>query len=402
MLKSNLEGKGRHGRRLRAVVGPGLFAWMLLASVICLLTGCSGDAPGNRGGHGGHGAGVLPVTVATVKVQNIPIELQAVGTATAYTTVTVRAQVEGQVTAVHLKEGQCVRAGELLFSIDRRPFEVQLDRMQANLEKDKAQLENARNLLQRNAAVVEKGYVSREQYDQAAASVRTLAAAVQADSAAVENAKIQLSYCAIRSPIDGCAGEIFVDRGNVVKANDPDHPLVVIRQIRPIYVRFSVPERYLPDIRKHWAAGDLAVLASPAGHRGKPFQGALSFLDNSVNAATGTILLKATFANADQALWPGQYVTVILKLATEPHAVVVPSQAVQTGQNDRYVFILDPGDRVSYRPVTVGRTVAGETVVSKGVRPGDRVVTDGQLRLFEGAKVTIVTGLNSGAEEQVP
>jgi multidrug efflux system membrane fusion protein len=190
-----------------------------------------------------------------------------------------------------------------------------------------------------------------------------------------------------------------VNRGNVVKANDPDHPLVVIRRIRPIYVGFSVPERCLPDIRRHWAKGDLTVLATPAGHTGKPFQGVLSFLDNSVNAATGTILLKATFANADQVLWPGQYATVLLKLATEPHAVVVPSQAVQTGQSGRYVFLLDPGDKVAYRPITVGRAVAGETVIAKGVQPGDRVVTDGQLRLFEGAKVKIVTGLKEPQED---
>jgi membrane fusion protein, multidrug efflux system len=371
----------------------------LLAFFLILTAGCTGDAPGRGGDRPGHRAPSFPVTVAKAAVKDVPVELQAVGTVVAYATVTVRAQVEGEVTSVHLAEGQCVRAGDLLFTIDPRPYEVALKQAQANLEKDKAQLENARNQFQRNAAVVAKGYVSREQYDQAATAAQALAATVQADEAAVENAKIQLAYCAIHSPIAGCAGEILVNRGNVVKANDPDHPLVVIRRIRPIYVGFSVPERYLPDIRKHWAAGDITVLATPAGHQGKPFRGTLRFLDNRVNAATGTILLKATFENGDQALWPGQYVTVILKLATEPNAVVVPSQAVQTGQSGRYVFLLEPGDTVAYRPITVGRTVAGETVIAKGVQPGDRVVTDGQLRLFEGAKVKIVTGLMEPQED---
>jgi len=301
--------------------------------------------------------------------------------------------VEGAVTAVHLQEGQCIKTGDLLFTIDPRPFQVRLKQVQANLARDNAQLENARALLKRNASVVAKGYVSQEQYDQAAANAEALAATVRADEAAVEDAQIQLAYCSIRAPITGCAGEVYVDQGNVVKANDPDHPLVVIRQIRPIFVGFSVPERYLPEVRKYSSMQKLIVLAAPTGHDATPVKGELAFVDNSVNIATGTILLKAAFANADQALWPGQFVNVTLQLTSQPRAVVVPSQAVQTGQQGQYVFVLKPDQTVDYRPVSVDRTMDGQTVVAQGLQPGDKVVTDGQLRLFQGATVKIVAGL---------
>jgi multidrug efflux system membrane fusion protein len=310
--------------------------------------------------------------------------------------------VEGELTAVHLREGQCVKGGDLLFTIDPRPFEVRLKQVQANLARDKAQLENARTLLERNASVVAKGYVSQEQYDQAAANAAALEATVRANEAAVEDAQIQLTYCSIRSPITGCAGEIYVDRGNLVKANDADYPLAVIKQIRPVYVGFSVPERYLPDVRKYLAAGRPIVMAAPASRGDEPVKGELTFVDNSVNTATGTILLKATFANEDQALWPGQFVNVTLQLASQPHAVVVPSQAVQTGQEGQYVFALKPDLTVEYRPVTVDRTVAGEAVIGKGLQPDDKVVTDGQLRLFPGATVKIVAGLQDREGDSQP
>jgi multidrug efflux system membrane fusion protein len=365
--------------------------WAVLAVFLVMTAGCSGNTPEKNATNARQQA--MPVTVAQVVEMAVPIELQAVGTAQAYATVTVRAQVEGVVTAVHLQEGQCIKTGDLLFSIDPRPFQVRLKQVQANLARDNAQLENARALLERNASVVAKGYVSQEQYDQAAANAAALAATVRADEAAVEDAQIQLAYCSIRAPITGCAGEVYVDQGNVVKANDPDHPLVVIRQIRPIFVGFSVPERYLPEIRKYSSARKLIVLAATAGHDATPVKGELAFVDNSVNAATGTILLKAAFANADQALWPGQFVNVTLQLASQPRAVVVPSQAVQTGQQGQYVFVLKPDQTVDYRPVSVDRTMDGQTIIAQGLQPGDKVVTDGQLRLFQGATVKIVAGL---------
>ena len=343
----------------------------------------------------------MPVTVAQAMVKAVPVELQAVGSVEAYATVTVKSQVEGELTEAHLREGQCVQVGDRLFTIDRRPFQARLKQMEANLARDRAQLANARSQRQRNAAVVAKGYVSQEQYDQAAANAAALEATVRADEAAVENAQLQLDYCAIRSPITGCAGEIHVDRGNVVKANDADHPLVVIRQIRPIYVGFSIPERYLPEVRKYMAAGKPTVLAAPAGHADRSFKGELTFVDNTVNTAAGTILLKATFANEDAALWPGQFVNVKLQLASQD-GVVVPSQAVQTGQEGQYLFVLKPDLTVDYRQVKVARTVGGEAIIAKGVEPDDRVVTDGQLRLFPGATVKIVAGLQGPRGDSQP
>jgi membrane fusion protein, multidrug efflux system len=373
-------------------VSPAWVGGVMLATILVITMGCSGSASEDHAAGKSPLASALPVTVAEAVEKAMPMELQAVGTVQAYATVTVRSQVEGKVTAVHLQEGQCVKAGDLLFGIDARPFEARLKQMQASLARDKVQLENARSLLKRNAAVVAKGYVSQEQFDQASANADALAATVQADEAMVEDARIQLAYCAIRSPIAGCAGEVFVDRGNVVKANDPDHPLVVIRQIHPIYVAFAVPEKYLPEVKKYSAAGTLTVLAAPAGHADAPLMGELTFIDNSVNTASGTILLKATFANQDQSLWPGQFVNATLQLTSQPRAVVVPSQAVQTGQQGQYVFVLKSDQTVDYRPVTVARSMDGETVIADGVRPGDQVVTDGQLRLFQGARVKIITG----------
>jgi multidrug efflux system membrane fusion protein len=376
--------------------------WTALAAIFLTAAGCRGNASEQQAADAKRQGTAMPVTVSEAVVKTMPVELRAVGSVEAYTTVTVKAQVEGELTAVHLREGQCVKGGALLFTIDPRPFEVRLKQVQANLARDKAQLENARTLLERNASVVAKGYVSQEQYDQAAANAAALEATVRADEAAVEDAQIQLNYCSIRSPITGCAGEIYVDRGNLVKANDADYPLAVIKQIRPVYVGFSVPERYLPDVRKYLAAGRPIVMAAAASRGDEPVKGELTFVDNSVNTATGTILLKATFANEDQALWPGQFVNVTLQFASQPHAVVVPSQAVQTGQDGQYVFALKPDLTVEYRPVTVDRTVAGEAVIGKGLQPDDKVVTDGQLRLFPGATVKIVAGLQDREGDSQP
>ncbi|MBI5894559.1 MAG: efflux RND transporter periplasmic adaptor subunit, partial [Desulfobacterales bacterium] len=219
--------------------------------IVMLWSGCSDDASGKPAAGAKRPAAAMPVTVVEVVEQTVPIALEAVGQAEAYATVTIKAQVEGELIAVHLSEGQCVRAGDALFDIDARPFEAQLKQMQANLAKDRALLDNARAVRQRAASLVGQGNVSRERYDQAVADVAAFEATVQADEAAVEKARLQLAYCAIRAPIDGCAGEVYVDRGNVVKANDAEHPLVVIRQVDPILVAFSVPERYLPEVKKY-------------------------------------------------------------------------------------------------------------------------------------------------------
>jgi multidrug efflux system membrane fusion protein len=380
----------------------GTFGWVALAMIFLMVVGCSSNASEKYAANKKHQSAAKPVTVAEAVEKSVPNAIQAVGTVEAYATVEVKAQVEGELIAVHLQEGQWVKAGDLLFNIDPRPFDVQLNQMQANLIRDRAQMENARTLLERNASVVAKGYVSREQYDQATANAAALEATVRADEAAVENARIRLDYCSIRSPITGWAGEVYVDRGNVVKANDADHPLVVLRQMQPIYVGFSVPERYLPEVKKYSSTERLIVSAVPAGRDADPVQGELTFINNSVNTTTGTILLKATFANTDLSLWPGQFVNVSLQLASQPHAVVVPSQALQTGQAGQFVFVLKPDDTVEFRPVTVDRTVTGEAVIAQGVQPGEKVVTDGQLRLFSGAPVKIVAGLQDQKEDSRP
>jgi multidrug efflux system membrane fusion protein len=378
--KESARGIGAAGRVIGAV--------LLLAA----LGGCSGKASEKSMGDAKRGKTAVPVTVAEVSARTVPIALQAVGQAEANATVTIKAQVEGELTAVHLREGQCVRAGDPLFNIDPRPFEAQLKQTQANLAKDKALLENARSLRRRAAMVVDQGYISKERYDQAVADEAALEATVQADEAAVEKARLQLAYCAIRAPIAGCAGEVFVDRGNVVKANDAEHPLVVIRQIDPILVAFSVPERYLPEVRKYSAEKPLTVLAATAGLDEAPAEGRLIFVDNRVDAQTGTILLKASYTNKEQRLWPGQFVNVTLQLAAQDNAVVVPAQALQSDQNGQYVYTLQSDQTVQLRTVRVDRTVGELAVIAEGLQPGEQVVTDGQLRLSPGAPVKIVAG----------
>jgi multidrug efflux system membrane fusion protein len=251
-------------------------------------------------------------------------------------------------------------------------------------------LQNARRQVERYGSVATKGYVSREQYDLISSNSDALEATVKADEAAVENAKLKLAYCYIKSPINGVVGGIRVNKGNLMKANDNDKPMVHINQVKPIYVSFSVPERYLPEIRDRMAKEKLEVVAAIAGDAGRLVRGELAFIENAVDATTGSIPLKASFANTDKTLWPGQFVKVTLTLTTQPGAVVVPSQAIQSGQQGRYVFIVKDDSTVEYRQVELGEIIDGETVISRGVAPGERVVTDGQLRLASGSLVQVV------------
>jgi multidrug efflux system membrane fusion protein len=331
--------------------------------------------------------------------KTVPVQVQAVGRVQAYAVVSVKSRVDGLVTSAHFQDGQFVNAGDLLFTLDAAPYEAQLKQAQANRAKDQAQLENARKHVERNAAVVAKGYVSKEQYDQAVASAAALAATVKADEAAIETAQLQVQYCSIVSPITGRAGAVQVDVGNLVKANDAASVLVVINQVQPLYVSFYVPENILPEVRKYMASGPLSAEATVPGHEDSPVRGELTFLDNTVNSSSGTIQLRATFANENRWLWPGQFANVVLTLTLQPNAVVVPSQAVQTGQQGQYVFVVRPDLTAEYRPVVVGRTVGNETVMEKGVRPGENIVTDGQLRLSDGARVRIVPAGAAGAGE---
>lgn len=331
---------------------------------------------------------IVPVAVSSAVEKTVPIQLNAIGNVQAYSTVTVKAQVGGQLIRVQFQEGQDVKQGDPLFAIDPRPFKSELKRAEANLKKDAVQADNIRKDTKRYADLFKEGLITQQQYDQIHANAEALKAAVRADQADVENARLQLAYSTIRSPINGRTGNLMVHAGNLVKANDTS-PLVTINQISPIYVAFSVPQQNLPEIKKYMAAGRLKVEAVIQKNDGLPSQGILSFIDNAVDPATGTILLKAIFPNKDKTLWPGQFVNVVLTLTLQSNAIVVPSQAVQSGQQGQYLFIVKPDLTVESRPVVVGREIAQEAIIEKGVQPGEKVVTDGQIRLSPGAKVQI-------------
>ncbi|MFB3924386.1 MAG: efflux RND transporter periplasmic adaptor subunit [Terriglobia bacterium] len=357
--------------------------------------GCSSQATAPPAGAR---ADVVPVTVAPVIQKTVPVEITAIGNVEAYSTVSVKAQVAGTIEQASFQEGQDVRKGDLLFTLDARPFQATLNQLEANLARDQAQLENATAQSARNAKLFEAGIVSKDQYDTYRTSADALAAAVRADKAAIEKARIDLDYCTIRSPIDGRTGSLLVHPGNIVKENDT--VLVVINQVTPIYVSFAVPEQQLAEIRRRMGSGSLAITASIPEGGSTIEEGALSFVDNSVDQATGTIRLKGTFRNPAHRLWPGQFVNVALKLATQSGAIVVPSQAVQTGQSGFYAYVVKADHSAEIRPVVPGNQVGGETVIQKGLQPGESVVTDGQLRLYPGAKVEIKAPATSGQEKR--
>jgi len=333
-------------------------------------------------------AAPVPVTVATVVQKTVPVQVRAIGTAEAYSTVSIKAQISGELTQVHFREGQDVRRSQLLFSIDRRPFEAALQQAEANLARDKARAEGARTEANRYTKLFEAGVTAQEQYDHFRTEARAADAAVLADQAAVERAKLDLQYCSIYSAIDGRTGSLMVHPGNLVKANDVP-VLLVINQINPIYVNFTLPEQYLADVKKYMAAKTVKVEAVIPDAPQRPEQGVLSFVDNAVDSATGTIRMKATFANREKRLWPGLFLDVVLTLTAQPDAVVVPAPTVQTGQSGQYVFVVKPDNTVESRPVVAGKTVENETVIEKGLQPGEVVVTDGQIRLVPKARVVI-------------
>lgn len=417
----------------------------LLLGSLGILAGCSGG-PGEQADAKTPQAGpAVPVTATDVITRSVPVQLRANGTVQAYSTVTVMSQVDGQVRQIHFSEGQDVRKGGLLFTLDQRPFEAALrqaeailgrdtaqreqaeaalaqsmaaeKQAEANLARDQAQLENAKAQDRRYKGLIDDGAISKEQYDQvhtaalameatiqadqaavvnaraairaAQATVENVKAAIQADQAALENARIRLGYTEIRAPMDGRTGNLLVHVGSAVKARDSNSPLVVINQIHPIYVSFAVPEQSLAEIRRYRAAGSIRVDALLPGEEDRPIGGELTFVNNAVDPSTGTIQLKATFPNGDNRLWPGQFLTVLLTLTTVPNAVVIPSQAIQTGQQGPYVFVVKPDLTVELRPIVPGLALDGETVAQKGLTPGERVVTEGQIRLVPGARVDI-------------
>jgi multidrug efflux system membrane fusion protein len=388
----------------------GFAPWALAAAL--LLAGCSDNAAGKARVQ----VPPVPVMVSDAVEKTLPVQLTAVGNAQAYTSVGIKSQVNGQIMEVRFKEGQDVKKGDLLFVIDPRPFEAALrqaeaalgqrqaevQQAQANLERDQAQLDNAKVQERRYRDLVDRELIAREQYDQLRTNWAALEATAAADRAAVENAKastraaqanvdsarLQLAYTTIRAPIDGRTGNLLVQSGNLLKGND-DNPIVVINQIHPIYVSFAVPEQNLTDIKKFYrSAGGLKVIARLPRQQETLATGDLSFVNNTVDMTTATIQLKATFANTDNVLWPGQFLDVSLVL-TSRTAIVVPSQAIQPGQKGPYVFVVKPDMTVESRPVVPGTRLGAETVIEQGVRGAERIVIDGQLRLIPGAKIEI-------------
>jgi multidrug efflux system membrane fusion protein len=417
---------------------------LLLLTVACLGACSNGESNQGQLKNAAEREGV-PVTIDTAVSKTVPVQIRAVGSVQAYASVTLKSQLDAEVARVHFSEGQAVKKGDLLFTLDPRPWETALrqaeanlgrdtaqlqqteaavaqtmaaeKQAEANLARDAAQLENANIQLRRYKGLIDEGAVSGEMYDQvrtnaaaleatieadkaaiantmasiraAQATVENSKAVIKADQATVESARVQLSYTTIRAPMDARAGNLLVRAGSAVKARDDTAQMLVLNQIQPIYVSFSVPEQYLQDIKKFLAAGTLRVQASPRGQDDSPASGELSFVNNTVDPGTGTIQLKATFPNRESTLWPGQFVTVMLTLTTQPDAVVIPSQAIQTGQQGQYVYVMRPDSTVESRPVTVGLRLDGKTVIEKGVSPGDKVVTDGHLRLVSGTRVQV-------------
>lgn len=359
---------------------------MRFLAVVCLvvaLAACSrkgGEEPRAKA------PAAVSVAVAAVETRTVPLQVTAIGTVQTLATVSVKPQVSGQLARVFFTEGQDVNVGDRLVEIDPRPFQAVLAQAEAALAKDQALLESAAKDEARYRELLDRDLIARQQYDQARANAGALAATVKADRAVVDNARLQVGYTLIRAPIRGRTGAALVREGNVVTANQTE--IVVINQLTPISVAFNVPENQLADIRGYRERGTLKV---EAALRGQPegMTGDLVFIDNRVDPTTGTVQLKATFANADTRLWPGQFVNVVLTLATQPNAIVVPREAVQAGQQGRYVFVIKPDRTAEPRPVTVAREAGSEVVVERGVQPGEQVVVDGHARLAAGTRVEI-------------
>jgi multidrug efflux system membrane fusion protein len=356
-------------------------ALLFLASTLAL-TGCRpATAPQQRT------APPVPVILGEVRHQDLAIYLRSVGTVQASATVTVKPRVSGLLAAAEFEEGQEVEAGAILFRIDPRPYEVALDKAQANLTQLREQAANAEEQEKRYLSIGSSGAVTREQLATVRTTARASAAAEQAGEAAVKEAEIQLDYCTIRSPIAGRTGRRMIDVGNVVTANTSE--LVVVNRVAPIDVLFAVPEQRLAEIEHQRQAGKLQVDATPAGQKNRPAQGELHFVDNTVNPNTGTIDLQARFSNADRTLWPGQFAEVRLALGMEKNALVVPAAAVQVGPKGHFLYVLRADQTVEMRSVEQSRTLEQQAVLSRGVSVGEKVVVEGQLRLVPGSKVVV-------------
>lgn len=403
-------------------IAQNLWITISLAGLLGVLIGCTSgqvSATGPGGGRGGKkgGGGDVPVTVATATEKTVPVEIQVIGNVEAYSTISVKAQVGGELTNVYFHEGDYVKKSDALFTIDPRPFQASLNQTLATVAKDEASMGQARANLARDSAnlryqesqatryqeLFKGGIISKDQSEQLTATADATTQAVAADKAAIESAqaelaaskaavdaaRIQLSYTSIPSPIDGRTGNLTIKQGNVVA---PNLELITITQVEPIYVTFSVPEAQLSDIKRYMAQRKLPVRARLQDEEGTEETGVLTFVDNAVDTTTGTIKLKGTFENHDRKLWPGQFVRVTLRLSTRPNAIVVPNQAIQTGQNGTFVWVVKPNRSVEVRNVTASLRVDQDMVVDQGLEAGETVVTEGQLRLAPDSRVVVRDG----------
>ncbi|MBI3849886.1 MAG: efflux RND transporter periplasmic adaptor subunit [Verrucomicrobia bacterium] len=384
---SNVQ-KGRFSARLgmrRQFFFRGLT--LLLVSVVAFLSGCSPKLSPDAKQGGGQTRPPVPVLVAQAIETNVPVQLRAIGNVLPYSKVTIRSQITGQLKQVHFREGQEVKLGDPLFTIDPRPPQGALEQARANLARDQAMLENARIEFERQRKLFDSALISRDEFDKARANRDALEGTVLADQAAITGAALNVEFTSIRAPVDGVTGNLLVSPGNIVKA--PDDAMLTVNQIHPIYVSFTVPEHFLPQIKKEMLEKTLKVEATFQKMSVPPQRGDLTFIDNAVDPTTGMIQLKATFPNENSALWPGQFVQVSLTLSEQPHVIVVPSQAIQNSQKGEFVFVVKLDQTVEMRTVVTGITRDGATVVEKELKAGETVVTDGQLRLVPGAKVNV-------------
>jgi multidrug efflux system membrane fusion protein len=342
-----------------------------------------------------------PVRVTQARSRTVPVRLEGVGNVQARSSVAVKARIDGQLFTAAVEEGQLVRKGEVLFRLDSRPFEAQLKQAEANLARDKANLEKARNDLARVEGLAEKGISPKAKLEEVETNVATIRAAIRSSEAAVDLAELSLDYATIRSPIEGRVGSILVTPGNMVKANDTQ-PLIIINEVKPIYVAFALPEQHIDALRHRMAEGTLTVEATTQGEHASTVTGELFFINNAVDATTGTIQLLARFANENERLVHGQYIKASVTLATLPNAVVVPSQAVQINQKGEYVWVLKEDNIVQLRSVTVGPQTGTETAITEGLASGETVVIDGQLRLFPGANVTPIENKHEAGTRKAP
>ena len=388
-------GAGRFPARVSACTS--FAAGVLAIAAMALLPSCARKADSNAGRGR---AEIVPVLAAKVVREDVPVTLKTIGTVEAYRSVAIRARVGGELTHVHFPEGQDVKEGDALFSIDARPYQVALQAAQADLAREKAKAEVAEADARRFADLAQKGYVSKQENDQAAGAADAERAAVQSLEAAVESARLNLEFCSISAPICGPTSNLLVQEGNLVRANDTQ-ALVVINQISPIFVSFSIPERRLPEVLRYMdGSGEgLAVEGTPQGGIGEPARGRLTFVNNAVDRATGTILLTAEFANGDRKLWPGEFVQVSLTLTTRQGVVVTPAAAVQSGQKGDYVLVVKADQTTEMRAVTIGLRQDGNAIIESGLEPGETVITDGHLRVVPGVKVLVKDELGSPAPQ---